>query len=44
MFSCKGDGEITYHENQSVESTLQLVEKLRIKVAESAQSPEEVGK
>ena len=44
MFQLQGDGEITYHENQSVESTLQLVEKLRIKVAESAQSPEEVGK
>ena len=38
MFQVQGDGEIVYHENQTVESALQLVEELRAKAdGEAAQ-------
>jgi NADH-quinone oxidoreductase subunit E len=33
MFQVQGDGEITYHENQSVESALALVSELRQRAA-----------
>jgi len=29
MFQMQGDGEITYHENQTVESTLKLIDELK---------------
>jgi NADH-quinone oxidoreductase subunit E len=36
MFQLQGDGEIAYHENQTVESAMKLVEELRAKVAGEA--------
>jgi len=38
MFQVQGDGKITYHENQTVESAMELVEKLRGHVQENQQS------
>jgi NADH:ubiquinone oxidoreductase subunit E len=29
MFQLQGEGEITYHENQTVESTLKLIDELK---------------
>ena len=36
MFQLQGDGEIVYHENQTVETAMKLVEELRAKAAGEA--------
>jgi len=36
MFQLQGDGDIAYHENQTVESALALIEALRARQKEAA--------
>jgi NADH-quinone oxidoreductase subunit E len=38
MFQVQGDGEITYHENQTVETALALISELRDRVQKKEES------